>query len=73
MYVDPTERRRQRDRERYAQDKDEILSRQRQYREHKKAATALMNVTTTELQTQATVPSGVTQLQQISTTGGVVP
>jgi hypothetical protein len=43
IYADPKEIKRQRDRERYALNRDDILSRQGQSRENKKASAALQN------------------------------
>ncbi|KAE8793771.1 hypothetical protein D1007_31514 [Hordeum vulgare] len=43
MSIDPKELRRQRDRERYAHNRDEILRRQRLSREKRKATTGLLN------------------------------
>jgi hypothetical protein len=43
VYADPKELKRQRDRERYAKNKDEILKRRRQSRELKKQSTVRMN------------------------------
>jgi hypothetical protein len=71
-YVDPKELRRQRDRERYAQNRDEILKRQRLSREKRKATTAILNDHTTVSHTPATGQSGVTQLQKLTCAGTTV-
>lgn len=66
MSIDPKELRRQRDRERYAQNRDEILKRQRLSREKRKATTGLLNDDNTVSQTPATGQSVVTQLQKLT-------
>uniref|UniRef100_A0ACD6A2F0 Uncharacterized protein n=1 Tax=Avena sativa TaxID=4498 RepID=A0ACD6A2F0_AVESA len=62
----PKEIRRQRDRERYAQNRDEILKRQRQYRELEKASNALLGNDDSATPTPATGISVVTQLPTIT-------
>ncbi|KAE8815162.1 hypothetical protein D1007_07485 [Hordeum vulgare] len=65
---DPKELRRQRDRERYAQNRDEILKRQRLSREKRKTASRLLNDDITVSHTPATGQTGVTQLQRLTFT-----
>ncbi|KAE8787363.1 hypothetical protein D1007_38680 [Hordeum vulgare] len=60
---DPKELRRQRDRERYAQNRDEILKRQRLSREKRKTASRLLNDDTTVSHTPAT---GLSSMQNSS-------
>ena len=66
IYADPKELRRQRDREWYAQNRDEILKRQRLSREKRKATTAILNDHTTVSPTPATGQSGVPQRQTLT-------
>ncbi|VAH80725.1 unnamed protein product [Triticum turgidum subsp. durum] len=67
--IDPKELRRQRDRERYAQNRDEILRRKRQSREQAKTSIATVNNVDNVSRTPATGQSGVSQLQTISFAG----
>jgi hypothetical protein len=75
IYADPKQLRRQRDRERYAQNRDEILKRQRLSREKRKTTTGLLNDSNTVSHTPAAGQSGVTQLQKLTcdVTGCGVP
>ncbi|KAI4972068.1 hypothetical protein ZWY2020_002993 [Hordeum vulgare] len=66
MSVDPKELRRQRDRERYARNRDEILKRQRISREKRKTASQLLNDDTTVSHTTSTGQTGVTELQRLT-------
>ncbi|KAI4977801.1 hypothetical protein ZWY2020_014355 [Hordeum vulgare] len=59
MSVDPKELRRQRDRERYARNRDEILKRQRISREKRKTASQLLNDASTVSLTPTTGQTGV--------------
>jgi hypothetical protein len=67
VYADPKEGQRQRDRERYANNRDEICKCQRQLRELNKQSTAAVND-----ETQAIGQSGVTQIQYRATEEGNV-
>ncbi|KAE8813062.1 protein FRA10AC1 [Hordeum vulgare] len=62
----PKELWRQRDMERYAQNRDEILKRQRLSREKRKTASRLLNDDTTVSHTPATGQTGVIQLQGLT-------
>ncbi|KAI5010677.1 hypothetical protein ZWY2020_012814 [Hordeum vulgare] len=66
MSVDPKELRRQRDRERYARNRDEILKRQRISREKRKTASQLLNDASTMSLTPTTGQTGVTELQRLT-------
>ncbi|KAE8810606.1 hypothetical protein D1007_12828 [Hordeum vulgare] len=66
MPIDPKESRRQRDRERYARNMDEILKRQRISRERRKTASQLLNDDTTVSHTPTTGQTGVTELQRLT-------
>ncbi|KAE8807562.1 hypothetical protein D1007_16101 [Hordeum vulgare] len=66
MPIDPKELRRQRDRERYARNRDEILKRQRISRERRKTASRLLNDDTTVSHTPTTGQTGVTELQRLT-------
>jgi hypothetical protein len=72
VYADPREVKRQRERERYANNKDEILKRRRQIRDLKKQSTAAVNDENILCATQATGQSGVTQIQNMATEEGNV-
>jgi hypothetical protein len=67
VYADPKEVKRQRDREWYAKNRDEISKRRRQLRELKKQSTTDVND-----ETQAIGQSGVTQIQYRATEKGNV-
>ena len=58
MYADPKEKKRQRERERYAKNKDEILKRRHQLRELRKQSTTPVNDENTLCDTQAVGQSG---------------
>ncbi|KAI4992465.1 hypothetical protein ZWY2020_051882 [Hordeum vulgare] len=66
MSVDPKELRRQRDRERYARNRDEILKRQRISREKRKTASQLLNDASTVSLTPTKGQTGVTELQRLT-------
>jgi hypothetical protein len=63
VYADPKEVKMQRDRERYATNKDNISKRRRQLQELKKLSTATVNNENILCATQAIGQSGVTQIQ----------
>jgi hypothetical protein len=65
LYIDPKEVKRQRDRERYAKNKDEISKRRRELRELKKKKTTHLNDENTLCDTQPIGQSGVTQIQNM--------
>jgi hypothetical protein len=71
VYADSKELKRQRDRERYANNKYEILKCQRELRDIKKQPTAAKNDENIPCDTHATRISGVTQIQNIGTKGHV--
>uniref|UniRef100_A0ACD6A071 Uncharacterized protein n=1 Tax=Avena sativa TaxID=4498 RepID=A0ACD6A071_AVESA len=71
--IDPRELKRQRDRKRYAKNKDEILKRRRQLRELKKQSTAPMNDENTFCHTHNVGDSVLTQLQFRATEEDVAP
>jgi hypothetical protein len=62
--ADPKDRRRQRDRERYALNREDILKRQRMSREEKKTNTDLLNHEDSVSHTPGTGLSAATQLQK---------
>ncbi|KAE8808376.1 hypothetical protein D1007_15117 [Hordeum vulgare] len=66
MPIDPKELRRQRDRERYARNRDEILKRQRISHERRKTASRLLNDDTTVSHTPTIGQTGVTELQRLT-------
>ena len=70
VYADPKEKKRQRERERYAKNKDEILKRRHQLRELRKQSTTPVNDENTLNDTQAIGQSGVTQVQYMDTEEG---
>jgi hypothetical protein len=70
VYADPKEKKRQRQRLYYAQNRDEILKRQRQSREQKKTSNALLNGAEP---TPATGQSAVTQLHKLTGASCVTP
>ena len=61
------------ERERYAQNREEILKRQRQTREQNKHIAAVLDGSNIVTQVPATGQSAVTQLQNITSAGGAVP
>jgi len=71
--IDPRELKRQRDRKRYAKNKDEILKRRRQLRELKKQSTAPVNDENTLCDTHDLGESVLTQLQFRATEEDVAP
>jgi hypothetical protein len=71
--ADPKDRRRQKDRERYALNREDILKRQRMSREQKKTNTGLLNHEDSVSHTPGTGLSAVTQLQKNSIPGPVIP
>ncbi|KAE8792290.1 hypothetical protein D1007_33233 [Hordeum vulgare] len=66
MPIDPKELRRQRDRERYPRNRDEILKRQHISREKRKTASQLLNDDSTVSLTPTTGQTGVTELQRLT-------
>ena len=68
--ADPKEVKRQVNREWYARNKDEISKRRRETRELKKQATAHVVADDGVCHTPTIAQSGVTQLQDITPTGG---
>jgi heme oxygenase len=72
VYADSKEVKRHRDRERYANNKDEILKRRRELRELKKQPYAANNEENIPCSTQVTTISRVTQIQNIATEEGHV-
>jgi LAS superfamily LD-carboxypeptidase LdcB len=72
IYADYKELKRQRERERYANNKCEILKRRRELQELKKQPIATENQENLPCCTQATRISGVTQIQNIATQEGHV-
>ena len=61
------------ERERYAQNREDILKRQRPTREQNKHIAAVLDGSNIVTQVPATGQSAVTQLQNITSAGGAVP
>ena len=61
VYADPKEHKRRKERERYANNKDDISKRRRHLRELKKESMAVVNDGNIPCDTQTTGNSGVTQ------------
>ena len=72
LHADLREVKRQRNREWYARNKDEILKRRRETRELKKQTMTHVVADNGVYHTPTIAQSGVTQLQHITSTGGLM-
>lgn len=73
VYSDRSDIKNRIERERYAQNREEILKRQRQARDQKKHNVVVLDGSNLVTQVMATGQSAVTQLANITCAGGAVP
>jgi len=73
VFSDPNDIKNRRERERYAQNSEEILKRRRQTREQNKHIGVVLDGSNNVSQVLATGQSAVTQLQNITCASGAVP